>query len=193
MARKKRIAPEINAGSMADVAFLLLIFFLVTTTMDTNSGMMRQLPPIPPKDQIQEEIKVIQRNVFVVLINRADQLLVNGSRMEVSELRDKTKEFFTNPTDNPKLSEKKMKEIEFFGTVDVSKGVVSLQNDRGTTYDKYIAVQNELVAAINELRNEASKQKFGKLFDDLDSKQQDAVQKYYPLAISEAEPKTYKK
>ncbi len=193
MARKKRIAPEINAGSMADVAFLLLIFFLVTTTMDTNSGMMRQLPPIPPKDQIQEEIKVIQRNVFVVLINRADQLLVNGSRMEVSELRDKTKEFFTNPTDNPKLSEKKPKEIEFFGTVDVSKGVVSLQNDRGTTYDKYIAVQNELVAAINELRNEASKQKFGKLFDDLDSKQQDAVQKYYPLAISEAEPKTYKK
>ncbi len=188
----RRPLQEINAGSMADIAFLLLIFFLVTTTMDTNKGMMRQLPPIVPPEEI-KDTDVRERDVFVVLINRADQLLVEGSRMEISELREKTKEFFDNPTNNPNLSDRKSKEIEFFGTVDVSKGVVSLQNDRGTSYDKYIAVQNELVAAVNELRNDLSKRKFGKPFDDLDESQQDAVQKYYPLAISEAEPKTYSK
>jgi len=193
MARKKRSAPEINAGSMADVAFLLLIFFLVTTRMDTNSGMMRQLPPLATAESYKNPDKLKERNVFVVLINRADMLLVEGQPTQISDLKAKTKAFFQNPQNNSNLSERKEKEIAFFGKVNVSAGIISLQNDRGTTYEKYIAVQDELVAAVNELRNELSIAKFGKKFDDLDAERQSAVQKFYPLSISEAESKTYEK
>ncbi len=195
----KRPLQEINAGSMADIAFLLLIFFLVTTTMDTNKGMTRQLPPMPEKDQPQDDVKVKERDVFVVLVNRADQLLVEGQPMDISQLKEKTKEFFDNPQRKENLSDRKIKNIEFFGEVEVSKGVVSLQNDRGTSYKKYIEVQNELVAAINELRDELCRAKFHKPYaelskqkDDLSKRQTKAIGKYYPLAISEAEPKTYK-
>lgn len=186
----KRKLQEINAGSMADIAFLLLIFFLVTTTMDTNSGMTRKLPPMPDPEAEPPDVK--ERDVFVVLINRADQLAVEGRPTSISALKEKTKEFFDNPANKENLSGKKEKEIDFFGTVMVSRGVVSLQNDRTTSYEKYIEVQNELVAAINELRNDLAKRKFGKPFKDLEEEKQEAIKDYYPLAISEAEPKTYK-
>ena len=182
----KRELQEINAGSMADIAFLLLIFFLVTTTMSTNTGMTRKLPP--PPDPTVTPPDVNKRNVFVVLINRKNQLAVESRLTRVSKLCEKTKEFFKNPTDNKDLSAKKKENIEFFGDVMISKGVVSLQNDRGTSYEKYIAVQNELLRAVNELRDELAMQKFGIHFVDLPEAKQKSVKKFYPLAISEAEP-----
>ena len=181
---------EINAGSMADIAFLLLIFFLVTTTMDVDSGITRKLPPIqkekPPEDQ---EIK--ERNVYIVLINQHNQLAVEGELMPVNKLCDGVKEFIKNPQDNPNLSEKKEDavDIPFFGMMELSKGVVSLQNDKGTSYYKYIEVQNELVRAFNELKDELSMKKFGMLYKDLDDERQKAVRKVYPMSISEAEPR----
>ncbi len=186
----KRPLQEINAGSMADIAFLLLIFFLVTTTMDTNTGMTRKLPPPPEDDKKEIDIKVKERNVFVVLINRNNQLAVEGKLTNIGNLCEKTKEFFKNPSDDPNLSARKEKSkyIEFFGDIKISAGVVSLQNDRGTSYEKYIAVQNELLKAVNELRDELAMQRFGKRFDDLPEAESKAVKKYYPLAISEAEP-----
>ncbi|MEA2041990.1 MAG: biopolymer transporter ExbD [Bacteroidota bacterium] len=180
---------EINAGSMADIAFLLLIFFLVTTTMDTNEGMMRKLPPPPENEENKPEVRKKERNVFVVLINRHDELAVEGSLANVNNLAERTKAFFKNPTNKENLSGKKEKTIPIFGKVMVSKGVVSLQNDRGTTYARYIKVQNELVKAINELRQEKALEYFGKDFVDLTEKQQEAVTEFYPLSISEAEPR----
>lgn len=187
MARK---VPEIPAASLADIAFMLLIFFLVTTTMDVDSGLERRLPPMPPEDQNDQDTPPIkERNVFVVLVNANDQLLVEGEPLEVDQLREKAKEFMANPNDSQELPEKNYKEVPYFGEVGITKGVISLQNDRGTSYGTYLAVQNELVGAINELREELAEQKFGKSLEKLDSDQQDAIKEIYPSKISEAEPK----
>lgn len=180
---------EINASSMADIAFLLLIFFLVTTTMNVDTGLARMLPPMP-EDQEDTKQDVKQRNIFTVLINKSDRLLVDGQPMDISMLKDEAKEFISNPNNDPELPEKQAVDVDFFGTVEVSKGVISLQNDRGTSYRMYMLVQNELVAAYNELRDEVSRAKFGKPYDELMDDQQKAVQKVYPQRISEAEPKS---
>jgi biopolymer transport protein ExbD len=180
---------EINASSMADIAFLLLIFFLVTTTMNVDTGLARMLPPMPEKDT-KDEQDVKERNIFTVLINKSDRLLVRGQPMDISMLKEKTKEFIANPNDDKTLPEKQEVEVEFFGIEKVGKGVISLQNDRGTSYRMYMLVQNELVAAYNELRDELARSKFGKPYNDLLEEQQKAVQKVYPQRISEAEPKS---
>ena len=184
----RRALQEINAGSMADIAFLLLIFFLVTTTMDVDSGILRKLPPI--EDEVIKPPEVKERNIFIVLINKDNLLAVEGELTDISQLRDMTKEFIDNPLNKANLSErKKPKELEFFGMVETSKGVVSLQNDRSTEYGKYIEVQNELMAAFNELRNELAVRHFGIPYDDLEKEKQKAIRKFYPLTISEAEPR----
>jgi biopolymer transport protein ExbD len=153
----RRTIQEINAGSMADIAFLLLIFFLVSTTMDTDSGIVRKLPPMPEKEQQEDQVDVKERNIFVVLVNRNNQLLVEGELMDIKDIRDAAKEFILNPFDDPDLPAKEWIDVEFFGQVEVTKKhVISLQNDRGTSYEMYIAVQNELAAAYNDLRNDLS-------------------------------------
>lgn len=185
MARK---IPEINSGSMADISFLLLTFFLLTSSIDTDMGISRRLPPPIVDDKDKPEIK--RRNIFTVLVNANDQLLVNGSIGNISTLRTKALEFLSNPVNDPNLPEKTVKYIDLLGNVEVSKGVISLQNDRGTSYDMYIQVQNELTAAVNELRDKLSKEKFNKKFEDLkDETKIEAIQKAIPVSISEAEPK----
>lgn len=185
MARK---TPEINSSSMADIAFLLLIFFLVSTTMDVDTGIYKKLPPIPEETDVKPP-KVNKRNVLAILVNRNNELLVNGELMDISQLREKTKEFILNPTNDENLPEKEIKTIPFFGDVPVSKGLVSLQNDRGTSYETYIRVQDELAIASRELKDAKAMQKWNKKFSELDEDQQKAIRKYVPMAISEAEPK----
>lgn len=187
----KKETPEVNAGSTADIAFLLLIFFLVSTTMSTDTGLSRMLPPIVPQTDDAPPVK--ERNVFTVLLNYKNQLLVEGEWCEVSDLREKAKEFIENPLDKPNLPEKSDVEVEFFGTYPVSKGVISLQNDRGSQYQAYLQVQNELQVAYNELRNDLAKRKFNKEFKECSDAEQDAIKKIYPQRISEAEPKNIKK
>ncbi|NSW44911.1 MAG: biopolymer transporter ExbD [Bacteroidales bacterium] len=184
----KKEIPEINAGSMADIAFLLLIFFLVATTMDVDSGLSRKLPPwIDETTEKPPEIK--KRNVFTVLINANNQLLVQNEWGNIKDLRKKAKEFIENPNDDPNMPEKVMTNVPFFGQYPVSKQVISLQNDRGTKYEMYLKVQNELVAAYNELRQELAMKKFGKDYDKLSQEQREAINEIYPQRISEAEPK----
>ena len=175
MARRKFEA----IGSTADIAFLLLCYFLMTTTMGDQSGLQRRLPPIPDSTQAQDQ-KVNRRNIIIVRINSADKLFAGSEAMDISLL--------TNPTNDPNLPEKEAKEIEG-KTYMVSKGVISLQNDRGTSYQAYIAVQNELVKAVNELRDEFSRANFGKKFSRLTEDEQEIVKKAVPQNISEAEPK----
>lgn len=200
----KRSAPEVNAGSMADIAFLLLIFFLVTTTIETDRGISRKLPPIQDEDVVPPVIK--QKNIFTVIVNRNNDLLVEDQVMQLSELRQAAKDFLDNgggvgedgctyckgardpqASDNPK------------------KAIISLVNDRQTEYRTYISVQNELVAAYNELRNRESQRLYGMDFTEMEAKyndpnfkgnkdkmeeQIDQVKEMYPQLLSEAEPKS---
>lgn len=187
----RREVPEVPTGSLADIAFLLLIFFLVTTTMETDTGLMRKLPPLQdPNQQQDEDQQIHERNILVVKVNKDDMLLVEGEIIQISELRDITKEFILNPNNAEDLPEKEEKNIPFFGSVRVAKqAVISLQNDFGTTYGVYIAVQNELLAARQEVRNTLAMQTWGIPYDDLDEARMAAVDEYYNAPISEAEPK----
>lgn len=184
----KRETPEVNAGSMADIAFLLLIFFLVTTTMDTDTGLARMLPPMVPAGQ-DDAPPINKRNVFVVLVNANNQLLVQNEYLHINQLKDKAKEFIENPLDRSDLPAKDIKNVPGLGDFAISKGVISLQNDRGTQYQQYLNVQNELQRAYTELREELAIRKFNKKFDDLSVDEQDAIKTVYPQRISEAEPK----
>lgn len=196
MAKKKKKMPGLNTSSTADISFMLLIFFLVTTSMDTDTGLARRLPQPPDKDQEDAQIDVKERNVMNVRINAAGQLWCKvGSISEyiaLEQLKPLAKEFIDNPNNSSKLPEKFGKEIELLGACAVTeKHVISVQTDRGTPYDIYFQVQNELVAAYNELRDDLSKRKFGRLYATLTDEQQVAVRTYYPQKISEAEPKNY--
>ena len=186
MAKK---TPAINSSSTADIAFLLLCYFLMTTTMGTQTGLSRRLPPMPDPNQKVEDQKVNRRNIIIVKINSADRILAGSEPIDVSQLKDKIKIVLTNPTDDPSLPVMEPTEIEGLGTRNVSKGVISLQNDRGTSYQAYIAVQNELVKAVNELRDEASMREYGRKFLALTEDQQKTIKDLVPQQISEAEPK----
>jgi len=192
MANKKK-TPALNTSSTADIAFLLLCYFLMTTTMGSQTGLSRRLPPMPDANAKVEDQKVNRRNIIVVKINSADRLLAGSEAIDVSQLKEKIKEFLSNPADDPNLPEKTMTEIEGYGQYPVSKGVISLQNDRGTSYHAYIAVQNELVKAVDELREEFARSNYGKAFDRLTEEQQEIVKKAIPQNISEAEPKDVSK
>lgn len=192
----KREVQEINASSMADIAFLLLIFFLVTTTMSVDSGLSRQLPPPLPPDMEKPNVEIKERNIFVVLINSQNQLLVQGELLDIKQLKTKAKEFIKNEANSVNLPEILPVEVTFEGgiteTVMTTKNhIISLQNDVGTQYQKYIEVQNELVAAYNKIRNEYSTNRFGSTYAALSEENKKAVQDIYPQKISEAEPKKY--
>ncbi len=161
----RRSSPEVNAGSMADIAFLLLIFFLVTTTIETDSGISRKLPPI---EESEEDVVIKQKNIFTVLLNGKDQLLVEDELMELEEIRAAAIEFLDNgggkgedgcdyckgkrdprSSDNP------------------DKAIISLKNERETSYAAYISVQNELVAAYTHLRNVRAEELYGKSYSEM--------------------------
>ncbi len=192
MGKKKRKSPGINATSSADIAFMLLLFFLMTSSMDTDRGLPRRLPQPVPKDQKKEDVDIKKRNLLVILINSQNQILCNNEYIDIKQLKDKAKEFIDNPYNDEHKPEKLAVDVPFFGEMMITKNhVISLQNDRGTQYQSYINVQSELAAAYTELRDDVSKKKFGKIFLDLDEEQQAAVQTIYPQKISEAEPKNY--
>lgn len=192
MAKSNRKVPDINSSSTADIAFLLLIFFLITTSMDTDSGLARQLPPPPEPDQEEVDIDIKERNILIVLLNSHNQLMVGGQLINISELKDKAKEFIQNPQNKESLPEKNTINVQFFGNVEATTNhVISLMNDRGTSYQAYINVQNELVRAYNELRDEIAQSQWHLNYEDLNDEQKAAVREIYPQRISEAEPKNY--
>lgn len=164
----KRASPEVNAGSMADIAFLLLIFFLVTTTIETDSGINRKLPPMEESD---EDVIIKQKNIFTVLLNGKDQLLVEDEIMELKDLRSAAKEFLDNGGDGSCDYCKGKRNKKSSDNPD--KAIVSLKNERETSYKTYIAVQNELVAAYNELRDKRAQALYGKSFREMEGNYRD--------------------
>lgn len=165
----------INASSMADIAFLLLIFFLVTTTIDFDKGIMHKLPPIG--DIITSPAH--GNNVLKVLVNQNDKLLINGEPATIEALRQTAKEFLDNNGQNPRYSD------------NPDAAIISLQNDKGTSYGAYLQVQNELKGAYRELRDAYAMKHFGQTYgqlQDAKSENVEAVKNAYPMRLSEAEP-----
>lgn len=186
--------PQVNSSSTADMAFILLIFFLTATSMGTDKGLARQLPPPVPDEFKNQETNVKKRNVLNILINSQNQVLCQGEYLNnIKLLRKKTKEFIENKNNDPDMPQMIMlKDVQFLGDIMATKNhIVSLQSDRGTQYEVYIKVQNEIVAAYNELRDEFSLAHFNKRYAELDEDHQKSVRAVYPQKISEAEPRTY--
>ncbi len=184
MAKKSardRVNVEINAGSMADIAFLLLIFFLVTTTIVEDKGILVRLPPWS-EDEV-DPTKLKTRNVFSVLVNAQNQLLVRGEPTDVNDLKNRAKEFIVNPEKREDLAEMP------------TKAIVSLKNDRGTNYKTYLKVYNELLAAYNELWDEEVRRSYSeygdKYSDELPFDVRKAIKGKIPMVLSEAEPTSY--
>ncbi len=171
--KERRKAPEINAGSMADIAFLLLIFFLVTTVIESDSGIRVKLPPWEDDVVI---LPIIEKNVLTVKLNANDELLVEKERTSTTDLRQRAKLFIMNPQQLTTLPSSP------------KKAIISLQNDRGTSYDTYLAVYNELKAAYRELWEETAQRRYGKEYEMLDDSRRKAIRNDIPLVISEAEP-----
>jgi biopolymer transport protein ExbD len=170
---KRRFENAINASSMADIAFLLLIFFLVTTTILQDEGIMVQLPP---DEEEVIAIPIPERNVLSILVNARNELLVEGRLLPVENLRTTAKEFIINPLKLETLA------------VNPRKAIISLKNDRGTSYETYLTIYNELKAAYRELWDEMAQQQFGKNYSELPGFQQKQIRRDIPLIISEAEP-----
>ncbi|GLB50967.1 biopolymer transporter ExbD [Neptunitalea chrysea] len=199
----KRAAPEVNAGSMADIAFLLLIFFLVTTTIETNQGLSARLPERQPVTEDAPPLR--KRNVFEVMVNQNDQLLVENELMEIGDLREAAVAFLDNGGDGSCAYCQGTKDVN--SSVNPNKAIISLRNQRGTSYKMYVAVQNELQAAYNVLRerererlypNEVSWTEMWAQYNA--AKTSDArkdalkpkiekLQELFPYKLSEAEPK----
>ena len=192
MARAKKKAGEINSSSMADIAFLLLIFFLVTTTMDVDTGMKRTLPPwIDPTEQ-QNDVDVNERNVLKVNVSRSGAIMVGTEEYRSSDLRRVgehsrlSREVYFFLVD-PDRSNKKDTEIDG-ASYKVSEGLVSLKADDETEYKVYLKVQDELTHAFNLYRDDIARAVYGVGYDELDDIQSANIRKAVPMKISEAEP-----
>ena len=180
MAKKSsrdRLSNEVNAGSMADIAFLLLIFFLVTTTIEEDKGVLVRLPPWSEEEP--DILKFNKRNVYSILVNANNDLLVRGEPKQVGDLREDIKEFIMNPTKREDFAESS------------DEAIVSFKNDRGTKYETYIEIYNEIQAAYNELWDEYSNAKFGKDYEFLVLADRKAVREVIPKKLSEAEPSAF--
>lgn len=205
MARSKRKVPGLNASSTADISFILLIFFLVVTSMDTDTGLARRLPQPPDPNQEEEDVKIKGRNVLVVSVNMYNEISyyygdvasrVLRQDVQPSDLYDIAKEFIANPENKPNMPEFHPADppLPLLGAYPITKNhIISVQTDRSTKYDVYFQIQNELMRAYNDVREEFALAKFGKHYADItpDSDEDLAVRGVYPLKISEAEPKQY--
>ena len=164
---------------MADIAFLLLIFFLVTTEIVEDKGVLVRLPPWTPDEIVTQPLP--PRGIFNVLVNKDNELLVRNEPFRIEDLRAEAKLFIANPNGDPNMARSPL------------HAIISLKNDRGTSYATYVAVYNELLAAYRELWDAEAKVDFGKPFDQLTDVQQGSIRDRIPLVLSESEPTDFAK
>ena len=186
--RPSRKVPGLNTTSTADISFMLLIFFLVTSSMDTDKGLPRQLPP-PQDEQKEQELMVRERNVLELRLDAGDRLTIGGEQASLSQLEQRVVEFVANAKNDPSLPEKSTRDVNLFGRTQVSdRHIISIQVDRHTSYDAYFQMQNTIVAAYNNLRNQLAQSRFGHSYAQCSAEERDAVNMVYPQRISEAAP-----
>ena len=186
--RPSRKVPGLNTTSTADISFMLLIFFLVTSSMDTDKGLPRQLPP-PQDEQKEQELMVRERNVLELRLDAGDRLTIGGEQASLSQLEQRVVEFVANVKNDPSLPEKSTRDVNLFGRTQVSdRHIISIQVDRHTSYDAYFQMQNAIVAAYNNLRNQLAQSRFGHSYAQCSAEERDAVNMVYPQRISEAAP-----
>jgi len=191
--RKKREVPQVNASASADIAFLLLIFFLITSSMGAENGIFRRLSPPASEDAPKEKKEIQKRDLLVIKIDSDNQLYYNDISLDISDLKEIVTDFISNPQNDDSLPEKQEKEIALLGKMQLtSNHVISLKVSRNADYNTYISVQNELSAAYNHLRNELSLKRFGRVFAALNAEQQLSVREVYPQRIAETESDTHK-
>ena len=196
---KKRKVPQLNSSSTADISFILLIFFLITTSMDTDQGLPRTLPKPPEDEQKNDEMKVKERNILNIWINKDNYIMIKTLSNDefiksVDEITDRAKAFILNEKNDPNLPEEVEKDFELIGRMRYTPyHVISVQTDRGTYYGVYFQVQDAVVKAYNGLRDDLAKKKFNCKFAQCTEKQADAIKEVIPYRISEAEPKRYGK
>jgi len=186
--RPSRKVPGLNTTSTADISFMLLIFFLVTSSMDTDKGLPRQLPP-PQDEQKEQELMVRERNVLELRLDADDRLTIGGEQASLSQLEQRVVEFVANAKNDLSLPEKSTRDVNLFGRTQVSdRHIISIQVDRHTSYDAYFQMQNAIVAAYNNLRNQLAQSRFGHSYAQCSAEERDAVNMVYPQRISEAAP-----
>lgn len=173
--KRQRDDVEIEGSSMADIAFLLLVFFLVVTTIDVDTGIGLVLPPIP------EDIEpppIRERNMLRILVNAQGMVLLDDEPVSISEVQQRVMDFVANPANDPDLSESP------------EDAIVSIKTDRQTPYNVYIDMIDEVMGAYNTLRNQASMEQYGVPYSSLeeDSVQQEQIRELFPKQISIAEP-----
>ena len=183
--RQRRNVPQLNTASVADISFMLLILFLVVTSMDIDKGLTRQLPPLSENELLQVR-DVSKRNVLQVTINDNDQLMVNGTLMDTNLLKERILSFVDNPNNNDSLPEKVPREIPLLGECSVThRHIIQLEAARNSSYDLYFKVQNTIVDAYRQLRDKLARQRFHHSYAQCDDNQKQALREYYPQRVSE--------
>lgn len=182
----KHTRPEVNAGSMADIAFLLLIFFLVTAVIPNDKGLSRKLPRICPENT-NCDADIHKRNILQIILNNNNEIMVNNEVISINELTKKAINFIDNNGD---------KSCEYCSGLELStssdnprKAIISLQSYPNATYQKYIDIQDKLTKAYYKLRYDYAKRKFNKDFVDLNPEETKKVKEAYPFILSEAQAK----
>ncbi len=184
--RGKRRVPQLNTTSTADISFMLLILFLVTSSMDVDKGLSRQLPPLSPKEEQQESTDASERNVLKIRITRQDSVFVNGKPVKVATLRNRVAEFVGNPANRQDLPQKTVRRVALVGKFAVSdQHIISLESDRDADYDTYFRVQNEIMAAYARLRGQLAVQRFHHSYAQCSEEEKKALRECYPQRISE--------
>ncbi len=206
----RRSSPEVNAGSMADIAFLLLIFFLVTTTFEQDNGVTRKLPRWEENPE-KNEVVIKKKNIFTVVVNKNNQLLVEDNLMDIKDLRAAAIKFIDNgggKSADGKVCDYCKGERSPESSDHPSKAIIALKNERETSYETYLKIQDELGAAYIFLRDREAERLYGQgntyskmnaIFRDPQVKDEvlkgkikvrlDKLKGMYPQIISEAESK----
>jgi biopolymer transport protein ExbD len=183
--RKRRQVPGINTTSTADISFMLLVFFLVTSSMDTDKGLPSQMPPPENMEEVQEQM-VKERNVLALEIDASDRLTCNKEEITPQELTRRVEEFVANTANDPKLPEKSVREVHLMGRCEVSdRHVITIRADRNSTYNTYIEMRNAIVAGYNNIRNRLAIKKFRHSLSECSQEEHDAILMVYPQRISE--------
>jgi biopolymer transport protein ExbD len=186
--RRRKEVPALNTTSTADISFMLLIFFLVTSSMDTDKGLPRQLPP-PDDSTEQQEVEVKKRNVLELRLDKEDRLTCNGEPINTTELTARVAEFVMNKSDDAQLPEKSEREVHLLGRCRVSdRHLITVEADRLTTYNAYFEMQNAVVRGYAKARNELALQHFGHSLAQCSQEERDALAMVYPQRISETMP-----